>query len=44
VFIFLCMYAIHIYVTVYQRCYNVVYLKMFVSGKSDVLVLDVINL
>jgi hypothetical protein len=35
---------IYIYVTVYLRCYNVGCLKMFVSGKLDILVLDVINL
>jgi hypothetical protein len=37
--VFLCMYEIHIYVVVYLRC-----LKIFVSGKLDVLVLNVINL
>jgi hypothetical protein len=44
VLIFLCMYEIHIYVAVYPRCYNVRCLKMFVSEKLDVLVLDVIIL
>jgi hypothetical protein len=44
VLIFLCMYEIHIYAAVYLRCYNIRCLKMFVSGKLDVLVLDVINL
>jgi hypothetical protein len=37
VLIFLCMYEIHIYVVVYLRCYNVGCLKMFVSGKLDVI-------
>jgi hypothetical protein len=44
VLVFLCMYEIHIYAAVYLRCYNIRCLKMFVSGKLDVLVLDVINL
>jgi hypothetical protein len=38
------MYEIHIYVAVYMRCYNVGCLRIFVSGKLDVLVLDVIKL
>jgi hypothetical protein len=44
VHVFLCMYEIHIYVAVYMRCYNIGCLKMVVSRKLDVLVLDVINL
>jgi hypothetical protein len=41
---FMYIYEIDIYVVVYLRCYNVGCLKMFVSRKLDVLVLDVINL
>jgi hypothetical protein len=37
VLIFLFMYEIHIYDAVYLRCYNVGCLKMFVSGKLDVI-------
>jgi hypothetical protein len=44
VLLFLCMYEIHIYVAVHLRSYNIGCLKMFVSIKLDVLVLDVINL
>jgi hypothetical protein len=44
VVVFLCMYEIHIYATVYLSCYNVGCVKMFVSKKLNVLVLDVINL
>jgi hypothetical protein len=44
VLVFLCMYEIHIYVAMYLRCYHVECLKMFVSEKLDILVLDVINL
>jgi hypothetical protein len=42
--LFLCMYEIHIYAAVYLRCYNVGCLKMFVSEKLGVLILDVTNL
>jgi hypothetical protein len=44
VFVFLCMYEIYIHAEVYLRCYNVGCLKMFVSRKLDILVLDVIDL
>jgi hypothetical protein len=35
--VFLCMYKIHIYAAVYMRCYDIGCLKMYVSGKLDVI-------